>query len=396
MSTRVPPVATAGLLYFAGAMGTRPLVPLYAVELGIGPEEIGVIVAVFAVIPLVLAAVAGSWMDRHGTGRALVASVLVGAAGLALPALLPGRTGLYLSQLIAGTGFTVFVLAAQNHIGRDAPDAWSRERSMAVFSMGVALGGLAGPLVGGFSADGLGFRTAFAILALAAVAALPLVWRLARGDGAAEAASAGRPPNPAPSLRAPLRVLGYHPYLGRAMLISSLILMGKDMYVAYFPVYAQAAGLGASMIGLIVALHNGGGVVMRFALLPMVRLMGKDRVIILSLLAAAACFVVLPLFEGAVALAAISLVMGMGLGIGQPLSITRTINLAPSDKVGEVLGFRLACNRFTQVVTPLAVGGLLFFTGVPGVFLAIGAVIGAGSTRLSVPEEVERAGQGQG
>lgn len=392
MSLRIPPIAVAAFLFFCGVMGTRPLVPLLALELGIGAGEIGVLVAVFAIIPLALASRAGAWMDHHGTGRALLASGLVGALGLALPAFLPGRAGLYVSQLICGSGFTIFVLAAQNQAGRLAKTIWERERSIAVFSMGVALGGLAGPLLGGLAAERLGYATAFLLLTGPTLAAVGFVLHFVAGDRETEAASGGRALTPPPSLRTPLRVLGYHPYLGRAVLISSLILMGKDIYIAYFPIYALEAGLGASLIGTIVALHNGGGVVMRFAMLPLVRHLGKNRVIVLSIAVAAACFAALPLVSAVWALALVSLIMGMGLGVGQPLSISRTINLSPADKVGEVLGFRLACNRFTQVVTPLAAGGLLAFSAVPGVFVAIAVMMGLGSTRLAIPEEAEGGG----
>lgn len=374
-----------------GAMGSRPLVPMYSVDLGIGPEEIGVLVAMFALIPLVLAAVAGSWMDRHGSGRALFVSVLIGGTGLMLPFLLPGRAGLYISQLIAGSGFTVFILAAQNQVGRAGRDAWSRERSVAVFSMGVALGSFVGPLIGGIVGDHLGYDSGFLILGVLSLGAAAFVYPLLAGDRRAEEDHLKSGSRATPGLRNPLRILGYHRYMGRAFLISSLVLMAKDMYVAYFPLYAISVGLSASWIGAIVALHNGGGVVMRFFMLPLVRVIGKDRVIILSILFSGVCFLLLPLAGGLATLAAISLAMGLGLGLGQPLSITRTINLSPSDKVGEVLGVRLACNRFTQLVTPLALGGLVIWTGVTGIFLIIGTLMAAGSTRLSVPSEEDMA-----
>lgn len=392
---RFPVVAVATFFFVMGAMGSRPVVPLYAVELGIGAGEIGVLVAVFALIPLLLATVAGSWMDRHGMGRALVWSAAIGGLGLVLPFLVPGRTGLYLSQLVAGSGFTVFILAGQNLAGRGARDVWQRERSVAVFSLGVALGSLLGPLIGGLLGDHMGYGWSFLVLGLLSLLSIGFAVPLIDGDRRSEER---RQQAAAPaSLRNPLRILGYHPYMGRAFLVSVLILIAKDMYVAYFPLYALAAGLSASWVGVIIAVHNGGGVVMRFLMLPLVRLLGKNRLIMITILFSGACFLALPLTGELIPLAAISLLMGLGLGIGQPLSITRTFNLSPPDRIGEVLGFRLACNRFTQLVTPLVVGGLVTVAGVSGIFVIIGAILVAGSTRISVPAGAERpAGDRQG
>ena len=370
------------VLVTAGVMGTRPLVPLYALSLGIGPGEIGVLVAAFAILPLFIVSLVGSWMDRHGSAWIMVSGALLSALGLMLPFLMPDRAGLYLSQVAAGTGSTVFILSLQHYTGSITSEPWARERAMALTSMSLALGSFAGPLFSGFLADATGFGTAFLLMALpgflALVVVAPVLWAPASGRRAT-----GR----AEWLSNPVRILGYHPYMGRAFMISVLVLMGKDMYVAYFPLYADAAGISASAIGIIIALHNGGAVVVRFAMLPMVRLFGKNPVIVLSVVMSGMFFLLLPLTVDIVLLTAISLALGLGLGIGQPLAITRTMNLSPPDKIGEVLGMRLAVNRLTQVATPLTVGAMVSFTGVVGVFFFVGAVMALGGTRLSVPSE---------
>lgn len=382
----VPPVSVASFFFVMGVMGTRPLVPLYSAEIGIGPGELGVLVAVFALIPLLLSSVAGSLMDRHGTGRALVMGGLVGALGLLLPFAWTGRTGLYISQLISGTGFTVFILAAQNQSGKVAVDTWARERAVAVFSLSVALGSFFGPFLGGFISEYAGYDWGFLMLGMPALAAVGFVFPLMKSDRIGNASEAQAKAE-AFKMNNPASILRYHRYMFRAILVSSLILMGKDLFVAYFPLYAISVGISASWIGIIIALHNGGGVVMRYFMLPLVGLIGKNRVIIWSIAFGGIGFMILPLISNVAGLAAISLAIGLGLGLGQPLSITRTINLSPPNKVGEVLGFRLACNRFTQLVTPLAVSGVVLVTGVSGVFVLIGIVLTIGSTRISVPEE---------
>jgi len=305
---------------------------------------------------------------------------LIASFGLILPMLLPGRAGLYGSQLITGSAFTFFILAAQKTVGTQSSNAWVREQKVAVYSMGVALGGFFGPIPAGFLGEFFGYERAFLALGLLMLVALFFTQRLP-ADPAAQVVSA------TPERRSnPLQVLAYHQFMGRAFLISSLVLLGKDMYVAYFPIYAVDKGLSASVIGIIIGLHNGGGVVMRSLLLPLTRHFGKNRVVIFSILGSGALFLVLPLFQDPILLTLVSLGIGLGLGLGQPLSMSTTIALSPVGKIGETLGLRLSFNRLTQVVTPLGFGGIVLITGLTGTFTVVGAILLLGSLRLSIPD----------
>ncbi|ETX31021.1 MFS transporter [Roseivivax isoporae] len=381
---RHPLVAFAAFFHLAGVLGTRPIVPLYASELGIGPAEIGVLVALFATLPLFLALRAGRWLDLRGSRSMLITCTIVAALGLALPELMPGRPGLYASQVVTGSASTLFILAAQRSVGALAAEAGARERNVAIFSLGVALASFAGPFPAGFIAETLGYGPSFLMLGGVTLASLLVAVRLPadRPD-----ATPGVAPFPAGN---PLRVLGYNPYMGRAFLISSLILMAKDIYVAYFPLHAASIGLSAGTIGVIIGLHNGGGVVMRVALLPLVECFGKNRVVVSSILLGGILFLALPMLDGIVLLTLASIGIGLALGLGQPLSISTTIALSPRDKLGEVLGVRLGFNRFTQAVVPLGFGGAVLVTGVAGVFAVVGAVLCVGATRLRIPDEHSR------
>ena len=378
-----PLVAYSAFLFLIPVIGTRPLVPLYSTSLGIGPGEIGVLVAMFSIVPLFLALMVGKWIDNNDTRGVLIGSIVVASFGIILPFLLSNRLGMYLSQIVSGSGFTVFILAAQKKAGALGTDSWTREKSIAVFSMGVALGSLLGPLFGGFLADFQGYKWAFLILGLSGFLSLFLVIWVPNDKGITEKNDT------VTASRNPLRILSYHRYLGRAVLISSLILLAKDMYVAYFPLYAYGVGVSASWIGVIIAIHNGGGVIMRFFLLPLVKIFGKNRVVVFSVLFSGMFFLFIPFIENIFGLILVSLAIGLSLGLGQPLSISTTINLSPKNKVGAVLGFRLTCNRLTQVVTPLTFGGIVMFTGVPVTFFLVGFILMIGCLKLTIPEGVE-------
>jgi MFS family permease len=83
----------------------------------------------------------------------------------------------------------------------------------------------------------------------------------------------------------------------------------------------------------------------------------------------------------------LSFLLGIGLGIGQPLSISTTITYSPEHRIAEVLGLRLSFNRLTQVLAPLILGGLSGIIGIHAVFWLIGAILIYGSKKTYIKVE---------
>lgn len=69
-------------------------------------------------------------------------------------------------------------------------------------------------------------------------------------------------------------------------------------------------------------------------------------------------------------------VLGLGLGIGQPLTMSWLSAQAPAGQRGRALALRLAGNRVGQVVLPSAIGVVAAGLGAGGVFLASAVVVG--------------------
>jgi len=68
--------------------------------------------------------------------------------------------------------------------------------------------------------------------------------------------------------------------------------------------------------------------------------------------------------------------LGLGLGIGQPLTMSWLSAQAPDGQRGKALALRLAGNRVGQVVLPSAIGVVAAGLGAAGVFLASAVVVG--------------------
>jgi MFS family permease len=115
-------------------------------------------------------------------------------------------------------------------------------------------------------------------------------------------------------------------------------------------------------------------------LLPLlVRRWGEDRVMTASMLLAGATFLLFPFVERIGSLLLLSFALGLGLGVGQPLSVIMTYNRAPAGRTGEALGVRFTLVNLTHMVIPIAFGTLGSALGLVTVFLANAALMAGGS-----------------
>ena len=86
-----------------------------------------------------------------------------------------------------------------------------------------------------------------------------------------------------------------------------------------------------------------------------------------------------PLFQNPYLLAAASFVLGLGCGVGQPMSMSLIYSLSPPGRASEGAGLRVTFNHFTHLVVPLAFGGIGTAFGFAPVFFSCAALLLGGS-----------------
>ena len=94
--------------------GSRVVVSLYALSLGASPFTVGVLMSLYAMLPMLLAVAAGRMSDRFGTRRPMLVGSATIAVGAMLPFAFPGLAMLYASATLVGVGFMAFQLATQS------------------------------------------------------------------------------------------------------------------------------------------------------------------------------------------------------------------------------------------------------------------------------------------
>src|SRR5438132_13713025 len=346
--------------------GSKVVVSLYALDLGAGAAAVGVLAALFAVFPLLLAVQAGRISDRYGVRMPIALGGFAMAAGLVVPIFVGGLPALFLCPALLGLGHIYFHVSVHNLVGSLGTDA-ERTKNFSTFALGGSIAAFIGPSAAGFAIELAGYRAAFAMLALAAT--LPSVYVLLhRGLMPKHVRHEQAPANSAFDLLA-------IPALRRTLIMSGVALTGIELFSFYLPIYGRAIGLAPSPIGMILSCYAVAGFIVRVVLHRLVRRHSEIGVLTASLFLAALAYASLPALHEAVFLGMAAFTLGLALGSAQPLTIILTYNHAPAGRSGEALGMRIMANKVTQIGVPLMFGGLGAALGSAPVFLATGAFL---------------------
>ena len=349
---------------------SKVLVSLYAIELGASQFIIGVMIAMYSLLPALLALQVGKLTDRLGVRVPMLFGSLGVALGLLLPWLFQSMAALYASAALIGVSHMMCNVSAQNLVG-SLGGAEDRTRNFSNYALVMAVGSFLGPLAGGISIDYFGHALSYLY-----VAAFPLVPVLIL----AFAGGVGRGPRvKSEEEQAVLSTsLLANPALRRTLIVSAMAVTGQDLFQFYMPIYGHSVGLSASAIGIVLGMFGVSAFFVRIALPALVKRWGPDTVFNGSLFVSAIAFMLFPLFGTAPALAAIALVLGLGMGCAQPVTLMLVYNRAPEGRSGEALGMRVTINQFTHIVVPIVFGTLGTAFGVAPVFLANSLILAVG------------------
>lgn len=356
---------------FVSLKGSRVLMTLFAVELGAGPFATGMLFAAYGLFPFLFAVYAGRIADRFGNHTLMYAGLAGFACALSLPALSPSLATLFIAAPLVGFTSMLFIVAMQNLVGALSQPG-TRTRNYSYYSLADAAGNVSGPVLVGFTIDGAGHRVAYIVLAAIAAACLA-VFQLGRGEIPSRSSAAE-----APQRRAAAELLRL-PALRNALITNGIVMTGIDLYNVYMPLYAHGVGLSASTIGLIIGAFGAAGFLVRALIPPVTARWGERAMITATLAIACASFIAIPLTQNPWLLGAVSFLVGLGLGCGQPLSMALSYNAAPAGRSAEAIAMRMAVSYGAHVIIPPAFGALGAAVGLAPVFWTCAMLMGGGA-----------------
>ena len=378
-------IITLGVLTHTVFTSARMIGSLYALANGASTFTVGVLMALFALVPMLIAVRAGRWLDAIGPRRPLAAGAALLGAGAVLPALFPYPVAdiapLLVGACLVGTG-SMLIQQTTIHIVGSRADPARRAADFSWMAVGASVAGLVGPVASGLAIDFAGHRAAFAALTVLTLAngALLYVHRAhLPSHHTPPAASEPRPTFDLLSMKDVRNVL----------IAVALISMSWDLQTFMMPVHGTAVGLSASEIGLVLGAFAAATFTIRLAMPMLSRRLREWQVLVFTLFTAALAFALMPWFGSLLPLAGCSFLLGLGLGAAYPNVMSLLHGKSPPGRVGEALGLRHLIMNGSHVLLPLIFGAAGSVLGARVVFLLMAVVLvaaGIGMHRLNRSE----------
>ena len=359
------------LLVHSAFVGSRVTLTLYAISLHASALDVGLLMALYGLLPMALSVAVGRLIDRVGVLKPMIVSSFLLALCLALPFFWPAMVTLYITSALSGLIFVFYMIGVQNATGVIGQPS-ELTANFNKLSLCFSTSGFIGPMLAGFAIDSLGHRTTFMLLALLALpAAAVLLLSKVKLPGPAPRERGGRKTRLVELLR--------DRRLQRVFIASGLLSIAWDAFAFAIPLYGSRLGLSASVIGLILGAFAAATFSIRIFLPALSRRYKPWRLILISMLCSCLCYALFPLSSSVASLLPLAFALGLGLGMSQPMVLSLIHTAAPEGRAGEAVGVRATLVTFSQTSMPLMFGALGATLGMTPVFLSMSLLLASGA-----------------
>ncbi len=387
LSALVLPFYVPSILSFLGVGMVVPLLALFARHVGASVAEAGFIVGLFGLGHVLFNIPAGLLISRFGMRRTLIsATVLEGLLAAAL-GFVENLVPLAILVFLLGCVHTVYYVTRISFFRALVP-ASHRGRSLALIGGSNRFGQFLGPIVGGIVAEVFGFRYLFWLFSALMMASLVfLVLWVPR----VEPSRSGQTGTHWISRTREILRTNARTFLtaGSAIIVLQLLRTARQVLI---PLVGEAVGLGVSEIGFVFGMmyllellffYPAGIAMDRF---------GRKATAVPCLAFFALAFSFLPFVTGFISLLAVSLVAGVGNGLGSGINMTLSTDFAPERNPGEFIGvWRFIVDAGTAG-GPFLVGAVAAALSLGGAAVTVAVLGVAGATMMGVfvPEPLHR------
>jgi MFS family permease len=377
LSRLLPALIVGQVAMHAAMAGQRMAAPLQALQLGYSAWAVGVLLALFAALPVLIALAVGRLADRHGYHRPLrlgAALTMTGAAIALVACALPGAwqfAGLCLGAAASGAGTNIGLIAIQRTAGQLVASSTERVRVFSWLGMAPSLANVVGPVSAGFMIDAGGFAAAYALLL-----ALPLLSLLAARRVPVQDRSAAIVAAPAAASSWDLLDA---PGMKRLLFVNWLLSASWDVHSFAVPVLGHARGFSASTIGLVLGSFTAAVTLVRFVIPLVAHRIDEVGVLRAAMLLTGCVFAIYPFAQTAWLMGVFAMLLGLTLGAVQPMIMSTLHHLTPAERQGEALALRSMAINASSSVMPLAFGVVGSAVGPGLMFWLMGAAVGCGS-----------------
>ncbi|MFJ7970238.1 MFS transporter [Psychrobacillus sp. NPDC096389] len=340
----------------------KTTISIYAVEQGATILEVGYLASINALLPLLFAIIIGKYVDRYGSNFFLkVGSLLILIASLLLFSQV--FFVLCIANALFGLSQVMVAISSQNAVGVVEE---GKQRNFASLTLYLSLGQLLGPIISGLLLQWTGFYILFMIHVVLALCTCVLLLVLLNKKSSFTSNS-----SPKYRLMDSMELLKISK-MPAYILISAFSILFREIFVVFFPLYGIVLGLSAIQIAMIISAQTAGMIGVRFFLkffITKFQLYPFARLLIGFV---SAIMILLGIGSSVFLLIMLSFLMGIAIGILQPVSMILVDEISPEERKAEIVGLKLAINRLFLLAIPTLLGMVSAVVGVHVSFILTG------------------------
>ncbi len=353
----------------------RPMITYRALELDANAAQVGLIAAIYALFPVLLALQFGRLVGRLGEGKFIIAGTITMILTSLLLVFSNSLLLLSLATSLAGVAHLACMLGGQTMVALRTPRE-SYDRYFGYYTFSASVGHMIGPLLATVIAGSNGVlpkstSSAFLLGAVLSIAALVpvLSWRRERPSVEAKTNDEG-------TYSAAMRLVR-KPGILAAIYISLAISATADVLVVFLPLYGSENNFSPYAVGIILALRAGTTMMSRIFLGRLSERFSTYKLLMWSTLISLIACSAMAFAKSAISLAIIVFIAGFSLGIGQPLTMSLVAQKTQPEERALAVSARLMGNRLGQFIVPAAAGILAAASGAGAVFIGLSILLGS-------------------
>ena len=351
----------------------RPMITYRAIELDANAAQVGLIAALYALFPVLLALQFGSLVGKIGEAK----FVIYGTVAMMLTSLAlifsDSLITLGIATAAAGIAHLACMVGGQSMVALRAPRE-SYDRYFGFYTFSASVGHMLGPIIAPIVAGSNGTlpkstSNAFLLgVVLTIFALVPVIrWRNEKPTVEGKQNTEG-------TFKAAVSLVK-RPGIMAAIYISLAISSVADVLVVFLPLFGTENNFSPYAIGAILAIRAGTTMMSRFFLGRLSNRFTTFQLLWWSTIISTLCCVAMAFAHTPITLGAIVFIAGFSLGVGQPLTMSLVSQKTESSERAMAVSARLMGNRFGQFLVPAVAGSLAAASGAGAVFIGLAVLL---------------------
>ena len=352
----------------------RPMITYKALELNGTGKTVGILGALYAILPVLVAVFFGKIVGRIGERAFLI----IGSTGVLSSSFLLSKSNslltLGLLTAIAGVSHLAVMVGGQTMMAnRSTHETYDRDFGYYTFS--ASFGQMFGPLLGGLVAGSNGVlprSTSHAFILATVISLIGLVPILLTRSLDVSIKDVVKESG------AKVRVVDVvkHRGMKEAMFTSLVISTTIDILTIFIPLLGTELRITPVVVGVILGVRSAASMLSRLFLGQLSQRFSSRSTLVISTTVATFALVAMYFAKDALFLGLVIFIVGFTLGIGQPLTMAWVSKISAPQERAMAITLRLTGNRVGQFGLPIAAGLVVGALGVGSLFLGLAALVG--------------------